>query len=261
MNCQRAEALFSALWEDELPIPEKNSLNQHFESCVTCKREYEEFVHTLDMVHTLPRLEAPPEFAESVLDRVRAGVPVKADPWWQRVIWSVNDWSDSLILRPAYAAAAAVLVVAVASFAVIYYVNQQEPVPGEEMARSEAERPVEVPDDESSAGLPEQKEEAPAADEGGPAKDMAARDDAAEPPAPFERRTPIGLPTADLKGAKQVATANEEYPPVPDSLFNHEYDFEFGLDRYYFERLPDGSGAGQAYPLPDTKGRPASVTF
>jgi hypothetical protein len=237
MNCQRAEGLFSAFREEELPLTEKNALAQHFESCAGCKRDYEEFVHTLDLMHSLPRLEAPTDFTDKVLARVRSGAPVHADPWWQRVIWQVTDWSDSLSLKPAYAAAAAVLVVAVATVVVFSVPDRDDAGVTEQLVadaeQSEQPQTDDVSREEPEAPLPAEVE--------GEATDVAVRDETSEP-----------LPER---------VDNDLYPVVPDSLFDHEYDFEFALDRFYFERLPDESGAGQMHPLPGTQGRPASITF
>jgi hypothetical protein len=255
--------MFSAYREEELPLNEKNSLAQHLESCASCKREYEEFVHTLDLIHSLPHLEAPADFTDQVLARVQTGAPVHVDPWWQRVVWSVTDWADSLTLKPAYAAAAAVLVVAVATFGVIQIVDQDESGVVEQPVVAEKSEPAgepEAAEDEESATAPVEKKEAPVPDEeGGAATQVATRDEPREAPAEGKVVTP--QLTTETRGERQYAVDSDLYPVVPDSLFDHEYDFEFALDRFYFEMLPDDSGAGQMYPLPATKGRPASITF
>jgi hypothetical protein len=264
MNCQRAERLFSPLLDGELAPAEKTSIEAHFEACPSCMKAYQEFVHTLDMVHSLPRLEAPEDFADSVLDRVRSRAPVTVDPWWRRLGWQVSDWTEWLTVRPAYATAAAMVLVVVGAFAVWQVLPGGEPgvVVSTEMAKKSEE--TASPDDQKDRGdlaaTPE--DEAPDASA---VKQMAERGELGSATETSKARDHLekeDAPPRVLRDAGEPKLVRgEASQSVPDSLFDHEYDFDFALDRYYFQRLPGDSGLTPARPFPETKGRPASITF
>ncbi len=101
MNCHDARRLFGACWDDELTLAEREWLEAHLAACRACRAEYDTLARTLEMVGTLPRVEAAPELSERVMARIHRSVAA-AD----RVPVSTHRWV------PAVAAAAAVLVIA-----------------------------------------------------------------------------------------------------------------------------------------------------
>ena len=106
IHCSQARGWFGAYWDDEITQAERESLEAHFVSCATCRREYEELARTLEVLGSLPRHEVAPDFAERTLARIRRTTTAPdrlAQP--QRPVWVP------------IAAAATVLAVAAALFA------------------------------------------------------------------------------------------------------------------------------------------------
>jgi len=71
MNCTHARRLFAAFWDDETTQAEREWLEGHFASCPKCRREYEQYARTLEVLGSLPRIEAAPDLAERALQRAR----------------------------------------------------------------------------------------------------------------------------------------------------------------------------------------------
>ncbi len=71
MNCKHARGLFPAYWDDETTQAERESLEGHFQSCAACRREYEQYARTLEVLGSLPRVEPAADLPERVLQRVR----------------------------------------------------------------------------------------------------------------------------------------------------------------------------------------------
>jgi anti-sigma factor RsiW len=87
MKCREAKRLFGAYWDDDTTQAEREWLEAHFTSCSSCRAAYEEFSGVLELVSTLPRAEAAPNFAERTLARARRAVsapdriPATVVPW------------------------------------------------------------------------------------------------------------------------------------------------------------------------------------
>ncbi|MEO5618903.1 MAG: zf-HC2 domain-containing protein [Candidatus Eisenbacteria bacterium] len=71
MNCQHARKLFAASWDDETTQAEREWLEGHFTSCPACRRDYDHYTRTVEMLGSLPRVEPAPDLPERVLQRVR----------------------------------------------------------------------------------------------------------------------------------------------------------------------------------------------
>lgn len=71
MNCTHARKLYAAYWDDETTQAEREWLEGHFHSCATCRREYEQYARTIELLGSLPRVEPSPELPERVLQRVK----------------------------------------------------------------------------------------------------------------------------------------------------------------------------------------------
>jgi anti-sigma factor RsiW len=67
----QAEELFSSYWDEELDPETQRALEEHLETCVVCRREYQAFETTLRSVEGLHRMSAPPHLTEGVKDRIR----------------------------------------------------------------------------------------------------------------------------------------------------------------------------------------------
>jgi anti-sigma factor RsiW len=99
MSCDRARRLFGACWDDELTHAEREWLEGHLAACPPCRTEYDAYSRALELVGTLPRVEAPPDLVERVLARSRHAVVAPDVLGAQPVRWV-----------PAAAAAAATVV-------------------------------------------------------------------------------------------------------------------------------------------------------
>lgn len=87
MNCTQARKLFAAFWDDETTQAEREWLEGHFGSCDSCRREYEAYARTLELLGTLPRVEPAADLHDRVLQRVRRAESVPdrmpaARPMW-----------------------------------------------------------------------------------------------------------------------------------------------------------------------------------
>lgn len=71
MKCRQAKKLFGAYWDDETTQAEREWLEAHFNACAACRTEYETYARSIEMVSTLPRVEAAPDLAERALARAR----------------------------------------------------------------------------------------------------------------------------------------------------------------------------------------------
>lgn len=87
MNCRQSARHFGAYWDDELTQAEREWLEAHFASCESCRRDYEQFARTLELMGSMPRAEAAPDLTERVLARARRAtsapdrLPVAGVPW------------------------------------------------------------------------------------------------------------------------------------------------------------------------------------
>jgi anti-sigma factor RsiW len=87
MKCTHARRLFPAFWDDETTQAEREWLEAHFAACPDCRREYESYARTLELVGSLPRIEPSPDLAERALARARRAetapdrLPVSQPQW------------------------------------------------------------------------------------------------------------------------------------------------------------------------------------
>jgi anti-sigma factor RsiW len=87
MKCAQVVRLFGAYWDDETTQAEREWVEAHLASCSSCRKEYEAFTRTLELVGSLPRVEPAPDLVERVLARARRAspapdvVPVRSRPW------------------------------------------------------------------------------------------------------------------------------------------------------------------------------------
>jgi anti-sigma factor RsiW len=269
IRCSRVESLFSACWEDELSVAEREALEAHFGACPACRGSYDGFVRGMEAVQALPRLEAEPGFAETVLARVRAAERAPAvrralrrsAPAW------IGGWEWGW--RPALAAATLAVVVGVGAYSIR---NSGQVPSGSQLARS-------TPGTAPVAGAPGLKGLAarPAEPAAESARRIAAVPPTAQPgSAAAVARGLAATPRRDAAGATRLranalaagpsgapaARLGDEAAVVPDSLFDHAYDLEFALDPVHLRRVPGEQKLRPARPVPAAEdGRKASITF
>lgn len=106
MNCRSAENLFSAFIEEELSEEERRSLESHLMGCRRCAVSVKELRASLDLVASLPRVEASAHFDEDVMDRIRSGEALRP---------TLIEWLGEALrparLRPLFLAGATVCAV------------------------------------------------------------------------------------------------------------------------------------------------------
>lgn len=79
MTCDEARALFTDLADGRLGAAERDAVGAHLATCAECRREWEGFERTLELLHGLPRYRAPAGFPERVLSAARPA------PWPRRL--------------------------------------------------------------------------------------------------------------------------------------------------------------------------------
>jgi len=273
MNCRRADQLFSAAWEDELTLVEREALESHMSGCTDCRRAYDEFVRVMEAVQGMPRAEAAADFSAGVWARIRAAeAPAARRGRVLSIEWS---WAS---FRPALAAAACLVVV---GGAIAYWSHNNLGNSAHTLARTVAQRPVATPSratesplaETQQAPTPAQKEPAKIAmTKQAPAQTAPVEKIAAAEPQPLTRDEIAGVvgttgATASegihVRGGRdaEMMSASRDSGAVNDSLFDHRYDMEFALDPVHLKKTSKGR-LTPASPTPtEAQGKPAKVTF
>jgi hypothetical protein len=73
MNHEELRERLSAYLEGDLDADERARIERHLSGCPDCRREYRELRHTVDLLHALPAPDPPPDLADRVIARLRAG--------------------------------------------------------------------------------------------------------------------------------------------------------------------------------------------
>ena len=225
ISCERAQTLFGPGWDDELSVVERESLEQHFAGCNPCRRDYDEFARTLELVQGLPRPQVSGDFATRVLAEAR-----RREAEGGRGLLITRGW----FAHPARLAIAAALVVAAGVSGLMMSPKPQAPRVATQQVAAPAPvvaTPAPIVTPPSTSGL------------GGPGFPRAVRREAharatrAQPARRGRRR-----------GARQ---------PV-DNLFDHTADVELVLDPV---TLRKERGRGYTPVQTTVKGEQASITF
>jgi hypothetical protein len=144
MNHEALRERLSAYLEADLEESERARIEEHLEGCPDCRREYRELRHTVDLLRGLPVPDPPPELADRVIARLRAGegrpgLMARCQARASRIVES--SWSTPL------AAVAAGLV----ALAIVRGVDVSVEIPGWSDTEAApaieiaAERPAELP--------------------------------------------------------------------------------------------------------------------
>lgn len=73
MNHEELRERLSAYLEADLEARERVRIEQHLRECPDCRREYRELRHTVDLLRGLHASDPPPDLADRVIARLRAG--------------------------------------------------------------------------------------------------------------------------------------------------------------------------------------------
>jgi hypothetical protein len=225
ISCERAEPLFGPAWDDELSVAERESLEQHFAGCNSCRRDYDELARTLELVQGLPRPQVSGDFATRVLAEAR-----RREVEGGRGLLVTRGW----FARPARLAIAAALLVAagVTGLAIAPKPRGEAPQVAVQAAAPKSQPTVGDPDVPVSA----RNTTLASAGTGSPATQNAK-------------------PTLARRERTRPA---EVLAAVPDSLFDHTADVELVLDPV---TLRKERGRGYTPVQTTVKGEQASITF
>ena len=105
MTCAECRETFSARVDDALGADARATLEQHLAGCAECRREWQRFAATVDLLHAVQPERAPAGFVDRVLAAARP------QPWYRRALRGLFvPWPVKLPLE----AAALVLVAGLA---------------------------------------------------------------------------------------------------------------------------------------------------
>ena len=250
MKCRRADPLFSAAWEDELTVAERETLEAHIERCAACRASYDGFVRVMEAVQEMPRTEVTSDFTDGVWSRIRAAGATAAKPRAARVS---GGWLVASFRMAAAAAACLAVVVGVVS-----YVNRPHaPVssPVAQFGTPALPSPAALAPPLAQATRPRR------AAGSRPLRELAKIEPAPSVAAP--RTMSEGSLLADRQDqTRSLAASAGDTSGGLDTLFNHAYDVEFALDPVHLKRV---GGQGRLTPARATPseevGKRASVTF
>ena len=71
VDCKEVRRLSSEYLEEELPAAKYSALQFHLSKCGPCKAFVETLASTIRLLSRLPRISAPPEFKQSLIDQTR----------------------------------------------------------------------------------------------------------------------------------------------------------------------------------------------
>lgn len=283
MTCSRAEKLFSACWEDELSLVEREALEAHFTGCAACGRAYDGFVRTMESVQALSRAEVRPGFIDQVMVQARAAEREGAR---RSRPAAFRTWAEAWNWRPALAAAAMLVVVGAGALALWRSGVVNEPSMARRPTTTEPLATLHSP--QAPETVAPKTNSAPTATQGfthpnvASSRSRARAKDDSQPPVLAESKNEVGVaaaaaPSADESGiagpvrgaahkgmriGRMAMGAAGETSPVPDSLFDHAYDVEFALDPVNLRRVPGTQSLSPARPMPTSQvGKRASITF
>jgi hypothetical protein len=252
MRCDRSQDLFARAWDDELSVSERESLEAHWGACASCRRAYDEYARTLELVQTLPRPVVSTDFATRVLREAR-----RREAETRSVSrLGRSGWAFGLAPRPAMALAAAFALVlgigAIARFAP-RQASSTAPLVATTVAPTRSEpAPVASEAVVAPSPAPSSASEPARVATVAPAASRTSRE-----PIPRPATSGGRTPSANLSGARASATS-DEMAAVPDSLFDHTADVELVLDPVQLRRE---RGRGYTPVQTTVRGEAASITF
>ncbi len=242
ISCERAQTLFGPAWDDELSVAERETLELHFTSCSGCRRDYDEYARTLELVQALPRPQVSGDFATRVLAEARRR---EAEGGLRTGI------AGGFFARPAAVAMAAAVLVAIGVSGALFLRPTSGPTsgptssPAKQVAQAMVSAPTKAPDLRVSAGDPD-----------GPITTEPITTGA------VAAIVPTNVPGTTIARGPVARRANpsasEAVAAIPDSLFDHSADVEFVLDPVKLRRE---RGRGYTPVQSSVRGEQASITF
>ena len=223
MRCDRSQNLFARAWDDELTVSEREALEAHWGACGSCRRSYDEYARTLELVQTLPRPTVSADFAARVLSEARrreAETSVASR-------LGRTGWAFGLAPRPAMALAAAFAVVCGLGGIALFAPRGGSPTAPTVASNLESPAPAPAPVPTSSATS------TPTTVAEEPRRVAAVPRSASREPIPRPAASTAREFSAPAEVAVELAA---DAPAVPDSLFDHTADVELVLDPVQLRR-------------------------
>ena len=234
-SCERAQSLYGPAWDDELSVAEREGLELHFTACASCRRDYDEFARTLELVQGLPRPQVSGDFATRVLAEARRR---EAEGGLRRV----GLFAGGIFARPGALAIAAALIVAVGVSGLLFL--RPAPGPLKASAPTVAQAPSVLPRTATA---------------GDPDVPISTGPVASAPRSTTPGVLATATPHAGATRTRAATPASgDAMAAIPDSLFDHSEDVELVLDPVKLRRE-----RGRGYtPVPTSvRGEQASITF
>jgi hypothetical protein len=96
MEHEKLRERLSAYLEADLDARERTRIKEHLSECPDCRREYRELRHMVDLLRGLPAPDSPPDLADRVIGRLRAGegrpsLMARCQAWVSRI--AETPWS------------------------------------------------------------------------------------------------------------------------------------------------------------------------
>jgi len=135
MDHQKLCERLSAYLEADLDAGERARIEEHLRGCPDCRREYRELRHTVDLLRRLPAPEPPPDLADRVIARLRAG---EGRPG---LMGRCQAWV-SRIAEPSWSRPVAAVAFGLGALAIVRGLDVSVEIPG--WTRSTAVPPVEI---------------------------------------------------------------------------------------------------------------------
>ncbi len=106
MDHEELRERLSAYLEADLDPNERARIEEHLDGCPDCRREYRELRHTVDLLRGLPAPDSPPDLADRVIARLRAGegrpgLVARCQAWVEGVagvLWSTPVAAVAVVL-------------------------------------------------------------------------------------------------------------------------------------------------------------------
>ncbi len=83
MDCERVKGLLSDYLDGTIPESDLAEVDDHLRRCSPCASEAEGLKETVDLLHALPRVKAPPELLEKV--RMEIARDTDRKPLWKKI--------------------------------------------------------------------------------------------------------------------------------------------------------------------------------
>src|SRR6056297_3649849 len=96
MKCLTAKQLIQEYLDQHISEEEKKDLEQHIQTCSSCREEFKKWEHFFSDVKILAEKKAAPaEMTQSIMSQIQSREITIEPSWWERLkhIWSIPRFS------------------------------------------------------------------------------------------------------------------------------------------------------------------------